>query len=257
MAAPGLGAEVRLAVDGALSGADDRLLARVDLSNQGDAAARALEVEGELLGSYDQGRLEALAPGSAGSVTLRFPLETPRPGVHPLALHLRYLPEGAAEGTEPTSQRAYLLVAVGANPAPSVRLTMPPARLADHTLAPVELESADGEPHRIGLRVLAPRGLNALGPEDPVEVPARGVVRARVRLLRGSAPGGSRAGLVVLASELDGPLARTAVTTAEVEMVAVGPWLPRLRRPLVGLALALLGAAVAVEAGRLWSRRPA
>jgi hypothetical protein len=233
LAAPAPAGEVRLDVSGQLRAEDDRLVVRVDVVNRGDASARALRVEGELLGARSEAALaEDLPARAVRSVELRFPQEVPRPGVHPLALHLRYTAEGAAGHAPAVSQRAYLLLAVGANPPPSVRLDVPDARLARHTVLPIRLESADGAAHRVRLRALAPRGLNALAPE---------------------APPASQAGIVVLAVEVDGSLARTAAATGRVVVVAPPrPWLPRLRVPLLVSALALLAAAVLRE---LWSFR--
>jgi hypothetical protein len=227
---------------------------RVDLTNHGSTAGRALEVQGEMLGARSDAVVPgALDAGSTRAVELRFPIEPPRPGVHALALHLRYVPDGAAAGAEADSQRAYLLLALGANPPPPVRLSVPDARVERHTVVAVRVESADGAAHRLRLRALAPRGLNALEPEGPVDVPAAGAVTASVRVLRAGAPPGSQAGIVVLAAEMDGPLERTAVATGRVEVVAPrAPWLPRVRLPMLVLALALLAAAVIVE---LWSYR--
>jgi hypothetical protein len=255
LAAPALAGEVRLDVSGQLRAEDDRLVVRVDVVNRGDASARALRVDGELLGARSEAALAEDLPAQAvRSVELRFPQEVPRPGVHPLALHLRYTVEGAASHAPAVSQRAYLLLAVGANPAPPVRLGVPDARLARHAVLPIRLESADGAAHRVRLRALTPRGLNALAPEGPVEVPATGAATALLTLLRVDAPPGSQAGIVVLAVEVDGPLARTAAATGRVVVVAPpAPWLPRLRVPLLVSALALLAAAVLRE---LWSFRP-
>jgi len=151
-----------------------------------------------------------------------------------------------------TMGSAYLLLALGAQPGPPVRLSVPSTRLIHQAVVAVGLESADGAPHRVRLRALTPRGLNALEPEQPVEVPATGRVEAPLRVLRAGAPAGSRAGIVLLAGEVDGPLERTAVATADVEVAADRPWLPRLRAPLLALALALLASAVLIELRRLW-----
>jgi len=254
LAAPAPAGEVRLDVSGQVRADAGRLVVRVDVLNRGDAAARALRVEGELRGARSEAVLtEALPPHGTRSVELAFPHEVPRPGVYPVGLHLRYSPDGATANTPATSQRAYLLLAVGANPAPSVRLAVPDARLARHTVLPIRLESADGAAHRVKLRALAPRGLNALAPEEPVQVPATGTATAPLTLLRVDAPAGSQAGIVVLAAEVDGPLERTAAATGRVEVVAPSaPWLPPLRVALLVSALSLLAAAVLRE---LWSFR--
>lgn len=255
LAPPVAAGEVRLQVGGQVREQDGRLVVRVDLTNEGDAAARGMQVEGELLDARSEAALaDPLRPGATAPVELSFPGAVPRLGVHGLGLHLRYWPDGAPAGAEATSQRAYLLLALGANPAPSVRLTVPEARVARHGVVPVRLESADGEAHAVTLRALAPRGVNAREPEGPVRVPAVGSVTAPLRVLRAGAPPGTRAGLVVMATEVEGPLARTAVATGLVEIAPARPWLPRLRVPLVAAALALIAGAVGLEL-RAWARR--
>jgi hypothetical protein len=257
LASPAVAAEVRLDVAGQVRAAEGRLIVRVDLVNRGDTAATTLQVEGDLVGARSQAVLsEPLVAGATRAVDLVFPREVPRPGVHALALHLRYAPEGSPAGAEPASQRAYLLLALGANPPPSVRLSIADVRVARYTAAPVRLESADGEAHRVRLRALTPRGINAVEPEKPVAVPAAGTITVPLGLLRAGAPAHSQAGVVVLAAEVDGPLERTAAGVGRVEVVAPpAPWLPRLRAPLLAAALALLGAAVVSELSRVRSRR--
>ena len=246
---------MRLTVAGHVREEAGQLRVRVDLVNDGDVAARGMEVEGEMLGQRGEAALTAaLPPGRAASVELGFAPDVPRPGVYALALHLRYWADTAAPSPAPTSQRAYLLLALGANPEPPVSLSVPDARVTRFAVVPVRLQSADGAAHRVRLRALAPRGVNALEPEEPVAVPASGSVAAPLRVLRAGAPIGSQAGLVVLATEVDGPLERTAVATGRVVIAAPAPWLPGLRTPLLGVALALLAAAVAVELVS-WRRR--
>lgn len=234
---------------------DGRLVVRVDLANRGASEALAVRVEGELFGRRAEATLPgALAAGATGAVELAFPREVPRPGVHALALHLRYVPQDAPGGAQ-ASQRAYLLLALGANPAPAVRLTVPDTRLSRHAAVPVRLETADGAAHRVRLRALAPEGLNALPPGEPVDVPAAGGATAVLRLVRAGAPSGAEAGIVVTAVAVEGPVERTAVATGRVELVAArAAWLPRLRGPLLVTALALLAAAVGIELWWLRSR---
>jgi hypothetical protein len=253
LAAAAARAEVRLGVDGQVREEGGQLRVRVDLAHRGGPTLRGLEVEGELGGQRAEAALAPpLASGRTASVELAFPVEVKRPGVHALALHLRYFAEEEAPSVVPTSQRAYLLLALGANPPPPVTLSVPDARVARHAVVPVRLQSADGAAHRVRLRALAPRGVHALEPDEPVTVPARGSVEAALRVVGAGAPAGSEAGLVVFASAVDGPLERTAVATGRVHIVAARPWLPRLRAPLLALALGLLAAALAVE---LWSWR--
>jgi hypothetical protein len=130
---------------------------------------------------------------------------------------------------------------------------VPDARLSRYAAVPVRLESADGAAHRVRLRALAPDGLNALAPDEPVDVPPARAATATLRVVRAGAPAGSQAGIVLLAAEVEGPVERTAVATGRVALEAPPPpWLPRLRAPLLATALALLAAAVGVE---LWGLR--
>ncbi len=68
---------------------------------------------------FDVSYLPARSAGEAESVWLRFPVRPPRPGVHALALHLRYAVTGAAD---PASQRACLLLTLGARADPPIRV---------------------------------------------------------------------------------------------------------------------------------------
>jgi hypothetical protein len=248
-------AEVRLRVAGDVREQGGQLRVRVDLTNDGDVAARGMQVEGELFEARSEATLTApLAPGQTASVELSFAAAAPRPGVHGLALHLQYWPEVAAPSAPSISQRAYLLLALGQNAAAPVHVSVPDAQVTRYTEVPVRLTSADGAAHRVRLRALAPRGVNALPPDEPVAVPASGAAEAPLRVLRAGAPAGSQAGLVVMASEVDGPVERTAVGTGRVDIGAPAPWLPRMRAGLLGAALVLMAAAVAVEL-RGWLRR--
>jgi hypothetical protein len=148
------------------------------------------------------------------------------------------------------SQRGYLLVALGANPPPAVRLTVPDVRLETSAPVRVRLESADLRPHRVRLRMLTPRGLQPFGPDMEVSVPAFGSPTAELQLLRGGAPRPSRQGVVVLAETVGEEVANAGAAMAVVEVQPDPAWLPRLRWPLLGVALALIGAAAFVELRR-------
>lgn len=224
---------------------EDGLEVRVDLTNRGDAHAAGVFVQGELLGDWEEGRLDAgIPPGGKASVSLRFEVEVTRPGVHPVVLRLEYQPQ---PGPEAVSQRAYLLVSLGANPPPAVKVSAAQLRLRDRDSLKVRLESADGAEHKVRLRVLTPKGLNAESPEADVSVPARGEATVEVPVLRGSVPRPSRQGLLVVAGSTDGEQETTAVATTVVDVAPDPAWLPHLRRPVALLAFALLLAAVAWE----------
>ena len=117
----------------------------------------------------------------------------------------------------------------------------------------VRLESTDGEAHRMRVRALTARGVRPEGPPITVAVPATGTATVRIPLARAGAAPGSRQGVLVVAEAIDGPLARTAVETAQVEVAQHPSLLPRLRWPLLLLGLALLAAAGLAE----WRRRSA
>lgn len=232
-----------------MEAAGDSLLVRVDLANRGDAKTGAVTVEGELLGRRDEARLErGIAPGETGSALLRYPLDVPRPGVHPLLLLLGYTRPGGVT----MSQRAYMLLSLGANPPPAVKLAVPEAALLDQATLRVGLESADGAPHRVRLSVATPKGLNGEAPPLSMDVPASGRVTALLRLLRGSVPRDTVQGILVVAGASDGPFERTTVESGVVRVLPDPAWMPRLRRPLLFLALLLVAGAVAAE---IWRAR--
>ena len=223
----------------------------LDLQNQGDLLASPLTVQAELVAERGEARLaQGVAPGATERTVLRFPLDLPRPGLHALTLLLEW-PVGPApaDGTLPpmASQRAFLLLTLGALAEPAVRVIAPDLELETRGTLAVGLESADGGAHRVSVRVLTPRGLNVIGAGSEVIVPATGRATAPVTLVRGSAPRESRQGIVVVASVLDGSLERTAVTTGVVSLAKDPAILPRLRPALWLVAAGLLAAAAYVE----------
>ena len=66
-------------------------------------------------------------------------------------------------------------------------------------------------------------------------------------MLRGSAPRPSRQGVVVLAETVGEEVANASAATAVVEVQPDPAWLPRLRRPLAAVVMALLAAAIYAE----------
>ena len=246
-------------VSGIVVPTEDALEVRVDVRNTGDAPAAPLTVAGELFGERREARLEGgLAPGQSGSVPLSFPLHVPRPGVHALPLLLEYPVDGPrdAAGNPPmASRRAYLLLALGGTAEPAVRLDVSPLRLDVRGDLAVGLESADGEPHRVRLRVFTARGVRPDASPFEVDVPARGRVASAVPLIRAGAPRGTPHWVLVVAEGTDGPLARTTVATALVEVTPDPALLPGLRRPLAVLAVLLLAAAVVLEVRRARAAR--
>ena len=241
-------AEVKFEVGGAVEAAEDTLDVRVDVTNGGDVAATALDVRGELGGEEDVVVMpDGVPAGATRSVMFRFS-RVPSPGVHVLGLRLDYT-EAPAKGGTPvtTSQRAYLLLGFGAAVEPAVRVSASEATVGTRGVVPVRLESADGAAHRVRVRVLTPRGLNAEAPVE-VDVPATGAATAEVGLLRGSVPRPSRQGVLVVTEVVGGEVARATVTASLVHVEPFSAVLPRARWPLGIVSVLLLLAAAAVEA---------
>jgi hypothetical protein len=258
LAAPSLArAGAVLDVSGSVLRTSPRLEVRVVVTNRGDAVATPLDVSGELFGERRLAHLAAGVPaGGSAAVVLDFPPSETRPGVHALALLLEHPIDGApdAAGNPPmASQRAWLLLALGATTEPAVTLSPEPLRLLVRGSLVVRVESTDAAPHRVWLRVLTARGLRTEGPEVRIAVPAKGAVRASVSLVRAGAPRGSRHEVVLVAEAEDGPLARTTVATAAVEVAPDLSLLARLRVPVAILGFLLLATAVGVE---IWWRHP-
>lgn len=247
-------AAARLHVTGSVEPEDEELVVSVQVDNRGDVAVAPLIVNGELLGKYDEVQKDAgVAPGSWTEAQLRFPQEVPRPGVHVVALRLDYQsPPGGAW----TSQAAYLLVALGANPPPAVRVFVGETTIETKGRVAVELESADGRPHVARLRLLTPKGLNPFGEAGDVAVPAKGRVPAGLEVLRGSAPRKTRQGILVAASTTDGDEQTAAVAEGAIVIAADPALMPRLRVSLTVLAIVLLLASTVVELRRRWPRTP-
>lgn len=246
-------AAARLTVGGSVRSEDDAFVVDVQVDNRGDEAAGPLLVNGELGSRYDEVRAEnGVAAGSWTEVVLRFPAEIEQPGVHAVALRLDY--QSPPRTGAWTSQAAYLLVALGANPAAAVRVTTREASVETHGQVPVELESADGRAHAVHLRLLTPKGLNAFGDTPTVAVPAQGRVSASLGVLRAGAPRLTRQGVLVLATTADGGEQTVAVAEGAVLLTKDPAVMPRLRMPLLALAMALLGLAIGVEVRRRWPR---
>lgn len=254
VSAEAFAAAPRFEVSGAVTITDEALDVRVDVRNSGEAAATPLTVVGDLLGERRQAGFDAgLAPGQATSVHLFFPLAVPRPGVHALPLLLEYPEAGPADaaGNLPlASQRAYLLLALGGNPEPAVRIEAPKLAIDTQGALSVGLSSLDGASHRVSLRVLTARGLRAVSPPVEVEVPARGTVTSTLVVMRSGAPRGTRHGILLVAGTLDGDLERTSVATTTVEIAPDPGLMPVLWRPLVVLALLMLAWAAVLEVRR-------
>jgi hypothetical protein len=249
-----------LDVSGSVVATAPRLEIALTLTNRGDVSAGPIDVRGELYGAPVAARLPAgLAPGAAGQVRLDFDSTPPRPGLHALTLLLEHPVAGAPDGAgNPplASQRAFLLLAVGANAGEAVRIRAEPLGLDVRGSLRVRLESRDGERQRVRLQALTARGLRPGG--DPVEiwVPAQGDATAEVEIVRAGAPRGSQHALLLVAETLDGPLARTSVAATTVAVLPDPALLPGLRLPVLVAGLALLLVALGDEIRtRLRARR--
>lgn len=249
-----------LDVAGSVVATAPRLEVELTLTNRGAAPTGPVDVRGELFGEPLAARLsDGLAPGAQGRLTLDFASTPPRPGLHALTLLLEHPVDGPPDGAgnpPVASQRAFLLLALGANPGEAVRLDAEPLRLDVRGSLRVSLQSRDGERHRVGLRALTARGLRPGGEPIEIAVPAHGQATAEVPLVRAGVPRGSRQALLLVAESLDGPLARTSVAAATVDVAPDPALLPGLRMPVLtaGLALVLLALGYEVRI-RLRARR--
>lgn len=235
-----------------LGGSEDRIEVRIGLANRGDAPARATSVEAELFGQRETRRLEGeIEPGQRAEAAFSFALAEATPGVHAMVLRLEFRSPGEPGGAERLLlQPAYVLVALGENPAPAVTLSAGPARMDSVGRWRVGLESHDGAAHRVRLRAVLPRGLRVSPAESLVDVPAQGRVEQELLLFRADAPWESTQGAVLLAATEGEDVTRTAAALAEVRVGREPAWLPRLRRPLVLAMLALFLAAAYFELRR-------
>jgi len=254
LVSPPARAEAVLDVSGSVASVAPQLEVRVVVANRGDRRAAPLDVVGELLGERSEARVAGgVRAGGEGTVLLRFSPENPRPGTHALTLLLEHPVAGTADaaGNPPmASQVAWLLVALGASPPPAVRLEAQPELLDVRGELAVRVESADGEPHPVHLRVAAARGIRAEGPGAEVAVPGRGTASAALPIVRAGAPRGSRHAVLLIAEATDGPLARTTVATVPVDIAAFPSRLPGLRPVVLTLGLLLLAAALGYEGWR-------
>jgi hypothetical protein len=254
-----------LDVSGEVVALTPRLAVRVVIANRGDDPAGPLEVVGELGDERREARIvQGVPAGGEAAVVLELAAEDTRPGLHALTLLFEHPLGGGvdAAGNPPVqSQRAYLLLALGSDPGPAARIAVEceereseecATTIGDRGGVRVHLESTDGKAHQMSVRVLTARGLRAEGPPALVTVPATGPASVEIPVARSGAPRGSHHGILVLAEKAGGPLARTAVTTARVEIAPARSVLPQLRWPLLVLALALLALAAVAE----WRRRP-
>jgi len=245
--------DAHLAVSGTVREVDGELELAVVLTNRAASPMGPVTAEAELLGHRGQASLKDGLPAAAtGHLVFRLPLEIPQPGVYPITLLLDYS-VGGDSPSPALSQRAFLLVALGAQAEAPVRISVPDLRLRSYGKLQVSVQSADGTAHHVRLRAEPPRGLRALEDTREVDVPAQGAVLLELGLLRSGAPRGPQ-GLLVIAESSEGAAHRTAVATGTVDVLPDDPWLPRLRGGLAITAGLLFGASLLAELRR--RRRP-
>jgi hypothetical protein len=246
--------EAVLDVSGSVVSTAPRLVVRVVVANRGDRPAAPLDVTGDLLGERREARLVGgVPPGGSDAVLLEFTPGSGLPGVHALTLLLEYPVEGPPDGAgnPPMDSRiGWLLLALGSNPGPAVRLAAEAPSLDVKADLAVRLESADGQPHRVRVRALTARGLRAEGDGAWVSVPAAGATSTLLPLVRAGAPRGSRQAVLLVAECDDGAVARTDVLATPVEVAPDPSLLPRLRTRLLVTGLVLVAIALGVEGWR-------
>lgn len=224
---------------------------RVSLANRGDRPAGPIDVQGELFGESQAARLPGtLAPRASGSVVLEFRAPAPKPGLHALTLLLEHPIEGAPDGAgnpPMASQRAFLLLALGASPEPAVRMRADPLRLDVRGALVVHLESRGGQDQRVRLRALTARGIRSEGGPLDVVVPSRGELRADVPLARAGAARGTEHAVLLVAETPDLEVSRTAVAAAKVAVVVDPSRFPRVRAPILVVGILLLAGALGFE----------
>ena len=141
---------------------------------------------------------------------------------------------------------------LAAEPPPAVRVFADDVAVLYYGDVRVGIESGDGAPHRVRVRVETPPGLQAPDPAV-VEVPASGRVTTAVRVWRSTATRGTRPTLVVVAEPADGDTAERWPGVSAIVAADIRPdpaWMPKLRRPLGVVALLLMSAAALMEVRR-------
>jgi hypothetical protein len=249
-----------LDVAGAVVATSPKLAVRVTLTNRGERPAGPVDVQGELFGEAQAARLPGtLAPRASGSVQLEFATPPPKPGLHALTLLVEHPLEGAPDGAgnpQMSSQRAFVLLALGASPEPAVRMRAEPLRLDVRDSLVVHLESADGEARHVRLRALTARGIRCEGGPIDLDVPARGELRADVPLARAGAARGTEHALLLVAETPDLEVSRTAVAAARVAVVADPSRLPRVRTIVLAAGILLVAVALGFEVWRVHRGQP-
>jgi len=229
-------------------GGEESADVRVGLSNRGDTAVTAVSIEAELFGQRQTRILDdGIAPGQSRGVDFSFPLDAATPGSHAVALRLEYRSAGPGGAEQTLLQPAYVLLALGENAPPAVKITAPEARIDSVGRWRIGLESSDGAAHSVRLRAVLGRNLRATPAEVLVEVPKSGRAEQELLLFRVDAPWNTAQGALLVAATEGEPLTRSSVVTA---VVRVGPdpaRMPRLRGALLVAMILLFLAAAGFE----------
>ncbi len=231
----------------------DAVDVRVGLVNRNPTAVSAITAEAELLDHVERRKLDAsMAPGGSSSLLFSFPLEGATPGVHAVTLRIEYKASASSGEATPTRvQPAYVLLALGEQgAAPAVKLTAPDAHMDSVGRWRIGLESLDGAPHRVRLRVVLPRTLRADPLDGSVSVPAAGRVDEELLLFRVDAPWGGPQGALLVAATEGEEVTRTSVATAVIHVGREPGRVARWRLPLVVVMALLFLAAALLEARR-------
>jgi hypothetical protein len=227
---------------------------RVGLGNRSTTTVSAITAEAELLGHVERRKLDAsLAPGGSSGLLFSFPLEGATPGVHAVTLRIEYQASVSSGEPVPTRvQPAYVLLALGEeSAAPAVKLTAPDAHMDSVGRWRIGLESSDGAPHRVRLRMVLPRTLRGDPLDSSVSVPAAGRVDKELLLFRVDAPWDGPQGALLVAATDGEEVTRTSVATAVVHVGREPGRVARWRVPLAVLMALLFLAAALLEVRRL------
>jgi len=240
----------RFEITGRAEVVGDRLLVTLEMSNVGSEPASDVEIAAELAEQHVTLKLPGpIEPSQGAEVVLDFRADVPRPGSHAASIGLSFhagrppIPEAAPT----SSQRAFLIFALGATPAPAVSLEVPRIEIVHSEMLPILVRNLEGTRHRAWVRVTTPIGINALPARSEVDLEPGGSAIVETRILRGSAQREASHGIIVLAGIVDGPLERTVGTLGTVWIEPDRALMPRLRRPALIVALFLLLAAVVLE----------
>ncbi len=222
----------------------------LELSNVGTEPASDVAISVELAGQRVTQTLPGpIEPSQSSEVVLEFRADLSRLGSHAAIIGLSFhtgrppIPEDAPT----SSQRAFLIFALGATPTPAVALEVPELEIVRSGTLRIVVSNLEGASHRAWVRVTTPAGINAVPARSEVDLEPGGSAIVEARILRGNAQREASHGIIVLAGIVDGPLERSVGTLGAVRIREDRALMPRLRRPALIVALFLLLGAAALE----------